>query len=87
MKLEDIMPFKVRITDGEITEEVELAPVKRGKWLIEGNPGIGWYQVTCSECGENVTSTVPVIGFFPNAKAIWDFCPWCGAKMDGDADV
>lgn len=55
----------------------------RGHWIIKDNPGTGWYRVTCSECGEDVTSNVPVIGYFPNAKVLWDFCPYCGAQMDG----
>jgi len=54
---------------------------KKGKWIIRDNPGTGWYRVTCSECGEDVTSTAPAIGFLPNAKVLWDYCPWCGADM------
>lgn len=55
---------------------------KKGKWIIKDNPGTGWYRVTCSECGEDVTSVIPMIGFPPNAKALWDFCPNCGARME-----
>ena len=54
---------------------------KTGRWIIKDNPGTGWYRVTCSECGEDVTSTAPCIGFYPNAKVTWDYCPNCGAKM------
>ena len=54
---------------------------KRGKRSIKDNPGTGWYRVTCSECGEDVTSTAPCIGFYPNAKVTWDYCPNCGADM------
>ena len=54
---------------------------KRGKWIIKDNPGTGWYRVTCSECGEDVASTAPCIGFYPNAKVTWDYCPNCGADM------
>lgn len=53
----------------------------RGRWIIKDNPGTGWYRVTCSECGEDVTSTAPCIGFYPNAKVTWDYCPNCGADM------
>ena len=61
---------------------VDAVPVRHGKWIIRDNPGTGWYRVTCSECGEDVTSTAPCIGFFSNAKVVWDYCPYCGARMD-----
>lgn len=56
---------------------------EEGRWIIQDHPATGWFRVLCSECGEDVTSNAPIIGFFPNAKCIWDFCPWCGAKMGG----
>ena len=59
---------------------------KKGTWIIKDNPGTGWYRVTCSECGEDVTSTAPCIGFYPNAKVTWDYCPNCGADMRGEQD-
>ena len=62
----------------------DVQPVRNGHWIIKDNPGTGWYRVTCSECGEDVTSVAPVIGFFPKAKVIWDFCPECGTRMDGE---
>lgn len=62
---------------------VEVPDSKVGKWIIMDIPGAGWYnRVTCSECGEDVTSEITVIGFFPDAKPIWNFCPYCGAKME-----
>ena len=60
----------------------DVQPVRYGRWIIRDNPGTGWYRVTCSECGEDVTSVAPVIGFFPNAKVTWDYCPNCGARME-----
>ena len=63
---------------------VDAVPVRRGKWIIRDNPDTGWYRITCSECGENVTSEAPCIGFLPNAKVMWDYCPYCGARMDGE---
>ena len=70
----------------DIVNALEYAPSaqpKTGKWIIEDNPRNEWYRVTCSECGEDVTSTAPCIEFPPNAKVTWDYCPYCGAKMDG----
>lgn len=61
---------------------IDAVQVRHGKWIIEDNPRNEWYRVTCSECGENVTSTAPCIGFLPNAKVAWDYCPYCGAQMD-----
>ena len=57
---------------------------KTGRWIIKDNPGTGWYRITCSECGEDVTSTAPCIGFYPNAKVMWNYCPDCGARMEGE---
>lgn len=59
---------------------------KKGEWIIKDNPGTGWYRVTCSECGEDVTSTAPCIGFYPNAKVTWDYCPDCGSYNGGEQD-
>lgn len=53
-----------------------------GHWVISEIPTTDWYRITCSECGEDVTSTAPCIGFLPNAKVLWDYCPYCGAKME-----
>ena len=61
---------------------IDAEPVRHGKWIIRDNPGTGWYRVTCSECGEDVTATAPCIGFYPNARVTWNYCPNCGAKMD-----
>lgn len=57
-------------------------PVKHGHWIIRDIPGTYFYQIICSECGEDVTSTAPCIGFLPDARVLWDYCPYCGAKMD-----
>ena len=61
---------------------IDAVPVKRGKWIIRDNPGTGWYRVTCSECGEDVTATAPCISFYHNARVTWNYCPECGARMD-----
>ena len=70
-----------------IIAEQPLADVRenvRGEWVVMDNPGTGWYRVTCSKCGEDVTSIIPMIGFFPDAKPLWNFCPYCGADMRGE---
>jgi hypothetical protein len=48
--------------------------VKHGHWIIDENEKIPCYQIkTCSLCGCRV-----------NGKS-FNFCPSCGAKMDGEA--
>lgn len=58
-------------------ETSDVQPVKHGKWLpiIEANEYGDAYQcgTYCSECGETLQSE-------PN------FCPNCGARMDGDCN-
>lgn len=90
--IEDVALLKT-VTDGGLSAKalwrrinsqptVDAVPVRHGKWIIRDNPGTGWYRITCSECGEDVTSEAPCIGFFPNAKVMWDYCPYCGARTD-----
>ena len=78
--------FDRRVIIGKMQDVVSNLPSaqperKKGTWIIKDNPGTGWYRVTCSECGEDVTSTAPCIGFYPNAKVTWNYCPNCGADM------
>ena len=68
----------------QIIDEQPTIERKTGKWIIQDNPGTGWYRVSCSECGEDVTSNIPMIGFFPHCKPLWDYCPYCGADMRGE---
>lgn len=53
----------------------EKTEVVHGEWIIEKSDTCYWYA--CSECG----------GYIPlnQYKKEWysDFCPNCGAKMDG----
>lgn len=52
----------------------DVAPVVHGEWI--GNKGGFWEMATCSMCDEKY----PCVGMAPN------FCPNCGARMDGDDD-
>ena len=70
-----------------ILASLPSAERKKGKWIIKHNPGTGWYSVTCPECGEDVTSVIPMIGFFPNAKVLWNFCPDCGTEMENSNEI
>ena len=64
------------------TDAIEVEPVRRGRWVLEDIPYTEWYRITCSECGEDVTSTAPCIG----GAVIWDYCPNCGANMRSEKD-
>lgn len=87
------LPMLELVRCGECDEVMALETLpsaqperKKGEWIIKDNFETGWYRVTCSECGEDVTSVIPMIGFLPNAKALWDFCPECGADMRGEQE-
>lgn len=66
--------------------EADKADRPQGEWIVRENYGIGWYQITCSECGEDVTAEAPCIGYMPIAEVLWDYCPYCGARMKGADD-
>nr|DAJ54723.1 MAG TPA: zinc-ribbon containing domain protein [Caudoviricetes sp.] len=54
----------------------DVAPVVHGRWIHDGRRierGIDWCH--CSECGKS-----------DNFCARTNYCPNCGAKMDGGAD-
>ena len=48
-----------------------VQPVKHGRWIINSD---GYYP-QCSECMNE-----------PQGRIMTNFCPNCGAKMDGDRD-
>ena len=54
----------------------DVAPVVHGRWIHDGRrveSGIDWCH--CSECGKS-----------DNFCARTNYCPNCGAKMDGDEE-
>lgn len=57
---------------------IDAEPVRRGRWLLEDNPDTGWYRIACSKCGEDVAPIAPCLG----RVVTWDYCPYCGAKME-----
>ena len=62
------------IIDTEKTVDAE--PVRHGRGIIEPNSQYGfplpiYLKRICSECGHSVDNPTP-------------YCPWCGAKMDGE---
>lgn len=51
---------------------VDAKPVRHGKWINAGHDAFTQYR-RCSSCAR----------LLANAPA-YDYCPGCGAKMDGD---
>lgn len=65
----------------EYAPAADVAPVVHGQWDDSGRytfPG-GGTAVRCTECGCALT----VSEYHLNN---WNYCPVCGAKMDGGAD-
>ena len=59
------------------TPAADVAPVAHGKWVpSEGNPGF----LVCSACRDCY-----VVDEWADGKK-WQYCPACGAKMDGKGE-
>ena len=56
---------------------VDVAPVRHGRWIDKGE-----YAV-CAECGGRSSTQYNGVEPIP---LMTQFCPNCGAKMDGGAD-
>ena len=52
---------------------VDAAPVVHGRWVFHDDDMMPW--VSCSECGVCTDSMNKT-----------PYCPYCAAKMDGEAD-
>lgn len=66
----------VKLVKEEISKipAADVAPVVHGRWIDK--KGGFWEMATCSMCGEKYSCA----GMAPN------YCPNCGARMDGDAE-
>lgn len=53
----------------------DVAPVKHGHWIEQENWIPDDYYYTCSACGEDYNTIDGTLDY--------NFCPNCGAKMDG----
>ena len=58
---------------------VDAVEVVHGRWVRKTTDFVYFYA--CSECGEPVLRSQWGNDFFSN------YCPNCGAKMDGDGDA
>ena len=63
----------------DITPTADVAPVRHGRWIELAMKG----EYKCSVCGrgsksENTFQLIPTV--------YWNYCPNCGARMDGEDD-
>ena len=56
----------------------DVAPVRHGYWIEQENWAPDDYYYTCSACGEDYNTIY--------GTPDYNFCPHCGAKMDGDGE-
>lgn len=55
--------------------QTDVAPIRRGEWASEET------AVTCTACGRSYDTDFEIKR---NVISNFDYCPNCGAKMDGD---
>lgn len=60
---------------------IDVAPVVHGRWEDSTDEWVGTDVYTCSKCRE---SYVLVEG--TPKQNLWNYCPNCGAKMDGGGE-
>lgn len=63
----------VAIDDIRALKPADVQPVKCGRWELTGNPSFR----KCSECGAWWSSDI-------TDNCFTNYCPKCGARMDGD---
>ena len=63
-------------TQVDLMPTADVVEVKHGKWLKKTDDIYYWYE--CSECSERPPCDRYKETFFS------DYCPHCGAKMDGE---
>lgn len=59
---------------------IDAQPVKHGKWVMHKAPFPIQSIYSCSECNSSVPGNIFVVG------CDFEFCPYCGAKMDGGVE-
>ena len=64
-----------------INEQPTIEPVKRGHWEDMGNGDIDGIYNCCSVCQEEA-----YFDYDAREYVYFDYCPHCGAKMDGESE-
>ena len=70
---EHLTPLIVMLIEKQPTADV--AEVMHGKWIDCVEKISGKIQITCSQCGRFLSVYLP-----------YNFCPNCGARMDGETN-
>ena len=63
----------------------DVSPVRHGRWLHTEEP-LGWEYVDCMECSACHDSWIIEEDYCFDDMPLWNYCPSCGAKMDGGED-
>ena len=75
-RLRKLNNYLLDVLEASPSVVVESEPVRHGRWCFEEYPD-GYYHWECSECEK---------WFQEDSMKIdeeWNYCPNCGAKMDG----
>ena len=56
---------------------IDAGPVRHGKWEPDEKASDGFAIVKCSRCGYSTYAIAHYVEY-------GSYCPYCGAKMDGD---
>ena len=70
------VPYKVSSLNwciNTIRDLPSIDAVKHGRWTLDDRGFLEIYKYICSECGAH-------------QRARYDYCPSCGARMDGEDD-
>ena len=71
--------YKNAETCRNFVNENDAAPVKHGHWIDKPYPNYPAHDIKyCRECGWNIHKSK-----LRNSDLNWNYCPNCGAKMDG----
>ena len=77
--LDKPIPFETMVSDLHGMKAADVEPVKRGRWIMETSEnGLQTGHRKCSRCGEIVKYGYSLYG-------IHNFCNYCGAKMNEEA--
>lgn len=75
---DDFVVYDVENECGGFKNKADFAEVKHGEWLVDDFKKQNKKFLTCSECRAVIDCNVNYID-----ENEFDFCPYCGAKMDG----